>query len=154
MRSKSVCGYIGRSYRLGLVRDEAILPDYFPVTYDLYCKEIEQWYANGKLPSDAEKFSFNFILPTDFNESRVAPSLYSAKIMRINDMLKTEKTVVLSSIASVRKPRPVAHERALVFTARDFKYPFSGEILTDGWKSDALIEQYDIIIKNGMADKI
>lgn len=145
--------YYGRSYRLGL-REDSIPIDIYPADFRDYCAKIEQWVIEGIIPADGDCYKFNTFSSEDINLDKVFPQHYSKAVYDIYHFLKQERTVPLSTIASVIRPRPVHGERAKVIGVRDFKYPISCEEIGEGWKTDTLICKGDIICKNSMTDKL
>lgn len=145
--------YYGRSYRLGL-REGNVPLDIYPTEFIDYCEKIEKWVTEGILPSDGPCYKFNVFNSKDINLYKLYPQHYSKAVYDIFQFLKKEKTVHLSTIASVIKPRPIRGERAKVIGVRDFAYPLSCEKIGEGWKTDTLIRKGDILCKNGMTDKL
>lgn len=145
--------YFGRSYRLGLGGDSAPL-DIYPADFRDYCEKIEEWVVGGAVPSDGDCYKFHAFRSEDINLDKLYPKHYSKAVYDIYHFLEQERTVPLSTIASVIRPRPVHGERAKIITVRDFTYPLSSEKIGEGWKTDTLICKGDILCKNGMTDKL
>lgn len=106
------------------------------------------------MPSDGHCYKFHAFKSEDIDLDKVYPQHYSKAVYDIYHFLEQERTVPLSSVASVIRPRPLDRERAKIISVRDFEYPLSYEKIGEGWKTDTIIRKGDIICKNGMTDKL
>ena len=145
--------YLGNSYRMGLAFGDMHPLDIYPEAFNMYCQQIENYLSQGDEPIEGDSYWFNKIPYEDMDLTDISPLPYSKSVYEIKDLLSKEEIHPLCSMAEVFRPASV-HERAKVISARNFNYPLQCANIEDGWRSDTVLKQGDIIIKSGMLEAI
>ncbi len=113
-------------------------------SYYAYLKKIENWIESGEIESD-EYAKFNTVVNELF-EGVYAPKRYSETVYRVKSALENEKTVELSEIAEIIRPRPSKDkEKACIFSVPAWHYPIDFERLKEGILTDTPIRENDIL---------
>lgn len=116
--------------------------------YYEYLHKIEQWVVSGDI-GNSEYARFNTVKNELFEEV-FAPKRYSENVYRVKTALKSEKTVRLSDVADIIRPRPDAdrEKRAMHLTVSEWRYPIDYSKLREGVLTNTPLQKNDILFMN------
>ncbi len=116
--------------------------------YYEYLHKIERWVRSGNI-ANSEFARFNTV-NNELFEGVFAPKRYSENVYRVKAALETEKTVHLSEVADIIRPRPDVDcdKRAMKLTVSEWKYPIDYSKLREGIPTNTPLKKNDILFKN------
>ncbi len=116
--------------------------------YYNYLRKIEDGLKHGKYDND-DYVKFNTV-KNELFEGVFDPKRYSESVYRVKNALKMEKTVCLSEVAQIIRPRPNSDrdKRAMHLMVSEWKYPIDYNRLRDGIMTDTPIRQNDILFRD------
>lgn len=123
------------------------LAEEYSVKYNTYISELEKWINEGITPDhDREgEYEYNTIPLSEYSYSHLAPEYYSRVAMDIRRLLDEEKTVTLSSVAEIIRPRQLPNTEGKVITVKDLNYPFDVKSIDTRQASTVTIRRNDIL---------
>lgn len=113
-----------------------------------YLHKIEEWIDSGNIVSD-EYAKFN-TLNNDMFEDVFAPKRYSENVYRVKSALEKERTIALSEVADIIRPRPDSDrdKRSMHLTASEWRYPIDYSKLREGVLTNTPVQKNDILFMN------
>lgn len=121
----------------------------YSLSYYRYLQTIEKWMEFG-LTEDTDYYSFNTIDISELSEEILIPKRYTKRVLKINKIIKNEKTIVLEEVADIIRPMPIRESDNKVgyFTIDRWKYPIDISDLKEGVMTDTPIQKNDILFVN------
>lgn len=122
----------------------------YPFYFYNYIHIIEECQNNSDLTDQEPFFCFNVVDKTKFIPNVYSPRRYTKKVFEIENKLRNEKTLLLSDIADIIRPRP-SEDRThtvKVLTPNAWVYPFQYERLQENRSTDAPIRHGDILFRD------
>jgi len=138
---------IGRTDREILKCSQWKLKENISVSYQNYLQALEQWENNEELPRDTKDYSFNEVNSKKFNIDILNPYFYTKSLEMVKEKLSKEKTINLSEIAQIIRPKGNNTIRGKVLTTKDFKYPLDYGAIAEKYATDIELKKGDIIVK-------
>lgn len=123
------------------------LKENISTSYQSYLQALEQWENNEELPKNTKDYSFNVIDLKNFNKDILNPYFYTKSLETLKKNLHKEKTINLTEIATIIRPKKKLTNKGKVLTAKDFKYPIDYKSIIVKDATDIELRKGDIIIK-------
>ncbi len=131
-----------------VTREETIeLRSEYPEDYYDYLDKLERFIDSGKCPKETDKQEFGKIPQNERTNDQWNPNRFNRSATLIREKLGTEKTVALSDVAKIIRPRPDSERRHVdsYFTALAWQYPIDYKKLRDGILTDTTLQKGDIV---------
>lgn len=123
------------------------LKENISISYQNYLQTLEQWENDEKLPKDTKEYSFNEVNFKNFNTDILNPCFYTKSLEIVKKNLSKEKTINLTEIAKIIRPKKNNTLRGKVLATKDFKYPIDYETIAERDATDVELKKGDIIVK-------
>lgn len=119
----------------------------YPEDYYDYLDSVEKFVESGECPKDGDNQEFGFVPRNEWNEERWNPNRFNKAAVGIRNKIKKEKTVPLSEVADIIRPRPDAERRHVntCFSVPAWQYPIDYTKLREGALTDTVIQKGDIV---------
>lgn len=128
-------------------KEEMELRSEYPEAYYDYLDSIEKYIETGKCPHDTDIQEFGVIPRSDRAEDQWDPNRFNKSAVFIREKIKKEKTIALSELADIIRPRPDIERRTVytTFSVLAWQYPIDYNKLREGVLTDTIIQKGDII---------
>ena len=126
---------------------EIVIPNEYPEEYIDYLNNIEDFIDNDVCPQDTDSQEFGIIDSSVRDNSVWNPNRYNKQTLEIKKALRKEKTVLLSSVATIIKPKYIGKENYTkhCLSVSNWNYPINYDKLKEGRETNCPLQKGDII---------